>query len=429
MCKEKFTNVSDIRMKTFNGNTLIKDVVKGYVNNGETEEGGVTSMDGKLDIRPRYQRAYIANDIPNWRENLINSILCGFPINRMYFGAEDFNLDEREVLDGQQRLITICDFYNGKFAIKIENHTYYYENLDPYLQEAFLNYNLDITHCMGDETERIKWFTRINQPNSILTAQELRNSTFIGPWVESAKKYFSAVSSHSNKLILKKEYPYYVMNYCKDKKIERGEILEMVLDWISYRDFEDLRKKTDRDERINRYMAIHQHDENANELIAYYKEVIDWVKATFGEKADTAMKKVDWGRLYVEYGNKEYNLVELNNRIAVLLSDSEVTANSNVYEYVLMGEPTDKISMLSLRSFGEREREIQKKKQRGYDPISMQPLGDKINAHHILPWDMGGKTELDNLVLLNEDTHKLVHQGLYSPSDVRNKLNELLNKF
>lgn len=426
---KKFNNISDIRMDTMNCSIPIKDVVKGYVDNSETEEGGVTSMDGQLNIRPRYQRAYIACDIKNWCENLINSILCGFPINRMYFGVEDFSgKTPMEVLDGQQRLITICNFYIGKLSIKFEGGWTSFENLPKYLQENFLNYNLDVTKCMGDEDERIKWFCRINQPNSILTTQELRNSTYIGPWVESAKKYFSAVSSKSKKPILNKDFKYYVMNYCKDRHIERAEILEMVIDWIAYRDYADMRGKNN-DGRINRYMSDHQSDENADELIAYYKEVIDWIQKMFGSRADTAMKKVDWGRLYVEYGNNEYDINYINDRVAVLLSDSEVTCNSNIYEFVLMGEPMDKISMLSLRTFSERDKEIQMKKQHGYDPIKMEKLGDKVHAHHIIPWQMGGKTELDNLVLLNEDTHKLVHQGIYKPKEVREKLEELLSTF
>lgn len=428
--KKLFTNIDKIKMFTNDGKVIIRDIVKGYVNNSETEEGGVTSMDGKLNIRPKYQRAYIADMTPYWRENLINSILCGFPINRMYFGCESFEDDVNyEVLDGQQRIITICDFYNGKFSIKYDGANYYFSNLSADMKETFLKYALDVTYCNGDESERIKWFKRINQPNNILSDQEIRNSTYVGPWLESAKKYFSAVSSHSKKLILNKDYKYYVMNYCKDKHIERGEILEMVIDWIAYRDYADMRAKKFFADRIEKYMSKHQFDENAEELIAYYKEVIDWIQKMFGRRADNAMKKVDWGRLYVEYGNNEYDINYINDRVAVLLSDSEVTCNSNVYEFVLMGEPMDKISMLSLRSFSERDKEIQTKKQQGLDPISNLPLQGKTNAHHIIPWDMGGKTELDNLVILNEDTHKLVHQGMYNPKEVKEMLERLLSKF
>lgn len=424
-----FNQINDIKMIAKNGIILIKDLVKGYINNSETDEGGVSSMDGKLNIRPRYQRAYIADMTPNWRQNLINSVLCGFPINRIYLGVESFLEDGiYEVMDGQQRIITLCDFYFGNFSIKIDGIPYKFENLDIELQEKFLNYALDVTYCMGTEDERIKWFKRINQPNSILTDQEIRNSTYVGTWVESAKKYFSSVGSKAKNLIMKKDYPYYVMNYCKDKHIERGEILEMAIDWIAYKKYEDLRKKKDMDERICNYMAENQNKENADELIAYYKEVIDWIKKTFGTKAENAMKKVEWGRIYAEYGDKEYDLTKLNQRVACLMSDTEVTCNSAIYEFVLMGEPMDKISMLDLRTFTERDKETQIKIQKGYDPISMKPLEDKTNAHHIFPWAMGGKTEMSNLIIVNEDTHKLIHQGFYNPNEVKQKLAEWVSK-
>ena len=57
-------------------------------------------------------------------------------------------------------------------------------------KEAILNYPLDVTYCIGSEESRIKWFKRINQPNTILTNQELRNATYLGTFLESAKNGF-----------------------------------------------------------------------------------------------------------------------------------------------------------------------------------------------------------------------------------------------
>jgi hypothetical protein len=144
------------------------------------------------------------------------------------------------------------------------------------------------------------------------------------------------------------------------------------------------------------------------------------------------MTKVEWGRLYAEYGNKDLNVDYINQRVDALMADSEVTANSKVYEYVLLGEPLDKQSMLVLRNFYDRDKEIQAKKQKGRDPISGDVLGKdgmKTHAHHIIPWSRGGKTELDNLIVINEDTHKRIHMGEISCEVVQKKLKDYLETY
>lgn len=429
-----FNKVEKINMIAFPMVIKVKDVVKGYVNNSESEEGGVTSMNGMLNIRPRYQRAYIHDgDKSGWRENLINSILSKFPINKIYLGIEKGaysakqNENVKEVLDGQQRIITICDFYNGKFSIDIDGDPYYFHNLDPEMRETFLNYDLDITICVGEENERIKWFKRINQPNAILTQQEIRNSVYVGPFVEAAKKYFSAVTSRSKNKIVRPDYEYSITPYSNGLQIERCDILELVLDWISYAKYPELKK--DADTRICLYMAEHQNDDNCDELIAYYKEVIDWIKKTF-KVYQKCMTKVEWGRLYAEYGKNEYNLDYINSRVDALMGDFEVTAYSRVFEYVLMGEPLEKCNMLVLRNFQTRDKDAQAKRQHNYDPISKKPLGFEgmtTHAHHIIPWCYGGKTEIDNLIVINEDTHKKIHTlGTYTPEKIKEILNDFL---
>ena len=168
-----FTDTRVINMITWSGTKKIKDIFEGYKNNSDTEEGGITSMNDKLNIRPRYQRLYIRENDKVWKDNLINSIICKFPINRVYFGVfEENGVESYELLDGQQRLITICEFLNGKESITINGDELAFAALPDDIKEDILNYEIDVTYCKGDEDARIKWFKRINQPNSILTEQE-----------------------------------------------------------------------------------------------------------------------------------------------------------------------------------------------------------------------------------------------------------------
>ena len=59
----------------------IREVFNGYVNNDE--EGGVRAYDGKLNIRPPYQREFVYK--PEQRNKVIDTVQKGFPLNVMYW--------------------------------------------------------------------------------------------------------------------------------------------------------------------------------------------------------------------------------------------------------------------------------------------------------------------------------------------------------
>ena len=58
----------------------IRDVVAGYT---DSAEEGVTAYDGKLDIRPKYQREFVYSG--KQRDEVIRTIIQGFPLNVMYW--------------------------------------------------------------------------------------------------------------------------------------------------------------------------------------------------------------------------------------------------------------------------------------------------------------------------------------------------------
>jgi uncharacterized protein with ParB-like and HNH nuclease domain len=61
-----------------------------------------------LNIRPKYQREFVYDD--KKREAVVNSVRKDFPLNVMYrMKNEDGTF---EILDGQQRTISICQFVN-----------------------------------------------------------------------------------------------------------------------------------------------------------------------------------------------------------------------------------------------------------------------------------------------------------------------------
>ena len=158
----------------------IRDLTTGYSDNG-TE--GVRGYYNKLDIRPPYQREFIYKD--KQRDAVIATVTQNFPLNVMYWA--DRGDGTFEVIDGQQRTISICQYVSGEFAYMFR----YFHNLTEDEREQILNYKLMVYICKGTDSEKLKWFQTINIAGEKLTEQELRNAVYSGSWVSDAKRYFS----------------------------------------------------------------------------------------------------------------------------------------------------------------------------------------------------------------------------------------------
>ena len=85
----------------------IRDIVNGYV---DSQENGVVGYGGKLNIRPAFQREFVYKE--KQRNAVIETVIKGFPLNVMYW-VEDEN-GNYELLHGQQRTISICQYVNKK---------------------------------------------------------------------------------------------------------------------------------------------------------------------------------------------------------------------------------------------------------------------------------------------------------------------------
>lgn len=94
---------------------------------------------------------------------------------------------EYEVLDGQQRSISICEYFKGNFSVEGQ----YFHNLPEDKKKQFLDYELMIYICEGKDSEKLEWFRVINITGEKLTEQELRNAVYASVWLSDAKRVFS----------------------------------------------------------------------------------------------------------------------------------------------------------------------------------------------------------------------------------------------
>jgi len=158
----------------------VRELVEGYQDDGE---GGVFGYGGKLDIRPPFQREFIYKG--KQREAVIRSIVRGFPLNVMYWA--DKENDRFEIIDGQQRTISIAQYINSDFSIDGQ----YFHNLTLEEQDRIYDYKLMVYLCTGTHRDKLDWFRTVNIAGVKLTDQELRNAVYSGSWVSDAKRYFS----------------------------------------------------------------------------------------------------------------------------------------------------------------------------------------------------------------------------------------------
>lgn len=346
----------------------VRELTNGFVDNNEE---GVRGYGGRLDIRPPYQREFIYKD--KQRNAVINTVQNNFPLNVMYWAVrEDGNF---EVIDGQQRTISVCQYVNGDFSF----NSLYFHNLPDDKQEQILNYPLMVYQCTGTDSERLDWFRTINIAGEKLTEQELRNAVYSGPWVTDSKRYFSKTGCAAYGL---------ASDYVNGSPI-RQDYLETVIEWIS-------------EGNIEQYMGVHQHDENASPLWSYFQQVIAWVKATF-PRYRKEMKGIDWGTLHRKYKESSFDTDKLEAEIARLMMDDDVTKKSGIYYYVLTREEKH----LNIRAFTANQRREAYERQKGKCPVCKKAYDiSDMEADHITPWHEGGRTEAMNCQMLCKEDNR-----------------------
>lgn len=353
----------------------VRDLIAGYEEDVAT--GRVTAWGGKLDVRPEYQREYVYG--VGQRDAVINTVLNGFPLNIMYF--VDRKDGTYEVLDGQQRIISLCRYANNDYSVLVPSRVgasdaVNYPNLFDEQRERFLDYELQVYQCEGSDKEKLEWFQIINIAGEKLELQEIRNAIYHGSWLTNAKSVFSRRGCAAYKY-----YGKYLAGDCI-----RQKYLETAFSWAA--DAEGLSG----DDAIVAYMQKHRDDANADELWKYFENVFSWVERVFGPY-DKAMKGIKWGMLYNVYRHDNFDADEITARIAELMEDREVQRKRGIYEYLLSGEEKH----LNLRQFDEDEKRTMYARQNGRCNLCGKPFElSEMHGDHIEAWSKGGKTTIDN---------------------------------
>ena len=349
----------------------VRELTQGYEDNAEN---GVRAYGGRLDVRPPYQREFVYKE--KQRDAVIDTLTKGFPLNVMYWAMRE---DESyEIIDGQQRTISICQYVNGDFAYMFR----YFHNLLPDEQKQILDYELQVYICSGTNSEKLKWFKTINISGEELTEQELRNAVYAGSWVSDAKRYFSKPGCPATKI---------ASDYLTGSAI-RQDYLETAISWIS-------------DGNIEAYMSNHQHDASAAALWQFFQSVITWIETSFKptKERKKIMKGIDWGILYKENKDTVIDTKAIDEEVKKLIMDDDVTKKTGIYPYIL----TRKEKHLSIRAFTDAQKLTAYENQLGICPICHEHFElSQMEADHITPWHDGGRTVAENCQMLCRDCNR-----------------------
>lgn len=345
----------------------IRDLTQGYKDN---QEAGVVGFGGLLNIRPPYQREFVYNE--KQREAVIDTVMRGFPLNMMYWAVIP---DGFEIIDGQQRTISICQYVDGAFSYRDR----YFHNLQQDEKDKVLNYSLTVYQCEGSDSEKLDWFRTINIAGEKLMDQELRNAVYAGSWLADAKRYFSKTQCAAAQIGDK---------YLVGSPI-RQNYLETAISWIN-------------GGKIEEYMATHQHDASANPLWLYFQNVIGWTEATF-PKYRREMKGLPWGTLFNLHKGDALDPKALELEVVRLMLDDEVGRKKGVYEFLLSGDERH----LSLRVFTDANKRAMYEGQNGVCPSCKDEFDiSAMEADHVTPWSQGGRTEMANGQMLCKDCNR-----------------------
>lgn len=373
----------------------IEQLIIGYKEDKETNK--VSAWRNTLQVRPEYQRQFVYNE--KQEKEVIYSILRGRPLGIMYFAKDGDNF---EVMDGQQRIMSICKFRKGEYSIDWNGNLRTYDLLSSEDRTAFDNYELKYYLCDGDYQDKLEWFKTINIGGEPLSDQELRNALCGGVWVNTLKKYFS------NKEFLSK-YKELLPNLTPIN-LERFVILETVLEWlISYEEF-----TTDEKDVIAAFMENYKSEpaSRAKEHIETFEMICKFAKEKFNTTDKTYQKSlkfqaVNWGKLAKRGTGKTAK--DIKAEIDKLLASDEVDKLGNICEYIVFSDKR----ILYNRVYSDEKKVKIWIKQGGRCGNKNCPNPNvqlsECQAHHKVAFDDGGATTIENGVVLCKYCHKAWH--------------------
>lgn len=171
-CK-RFATWYEVRPIPKNTQSFIRVSEFMRLNYSQRQLGGLIHMiyNFGVDFEPEYQRGFVWN--PTDKVRLIDSIFHGVDIGKFVFVSKEYsgygNFDY-EILDGKQRLKTLQEFYENKFAYK----GCYYNDLTNKDKNFFENYSVSYAEVRNiSDADKYNLFILLNTSGHVMEQKHL----------------------------------------------------------------------------------------------------------------------------------------------------------------------------------------------------------------------------------------------------------------
>ncbi len=387
----------------------------------------VFGIKDRIDTNPDYQRPPVWS--LNQKQLLIDTILRGYDIPKMYWRKIGKNPDKYEVVDGQQRLRTIWEFMGGEFSlgkdqepingVDLKAVTYDGDKsniLPDDLRLSFDTYALDVIVMTDTDEEEVReMFLRLQNGTS-LKAQEKRNAL-----TGNMRDYVKQIASHNlfeNCKFVNARYTYDLIAAQMIKiEIEGGpcNIKNADLNKM-YKENRNFCTNGDKAKKVKKVLdyLLKDFPEKTTELERYstlslYLLVSHLMEKYAYNELDKSIK--DWF-INFESFRREQKVLDVDNCDPEILSYHDRTSHSTDsedsikwrHEYLLRKylEFNTKIELKdNNHMFAHEQRLAIYRKNRGICQLKITCKGKKCEwdnweADHIKPWSKGGKTIVEN---------------------------------
>lgn len=234
-----------------------------------------------LVVNNEYQRN--SNFWPNNAKSyFIDTILNGYPFPKVYFYESllsETKKIRREIVDGQQRIQTIMDFLNDKFALTRASLKYSGKHFSEMAEEdqiSFLSYSVPVDMILSAERNQIlEMFRRMNSYTQPLNAAEKRHSDFAGEF----KWFINELAD---------EYSPMLVNFgvLTNKQVVRmadsellTEICQIEINGIVNKSDSTLKKLYETNDK--RFIKKDECDQNVREVLSFVRENLGDCARTF----------------------------------------------------------------------------------------------------------------------------------------------------
>lgn len=377
----------------------------------------------KIDTNPDYQRPAVWSTAQ--KQLLMDTILRGYDIPKLYLRQISKNPAKWEVVDGQQRLRAIWSFMANEFKIPkgtdpIEGFNIsemWYDDLPLEIRGEFDVYPLDVVVISDSEEEEVReMFLRL-QNGTTLKAQEKRNAM-----PGQMRDFVKELTQHK---IFTKSVKFNNSRYTHDHVAAQLTLIEMAGGPVNVKD-RDLNKmyednkvfntsgnKARKIKRVLDYLLLMFPDKTPEleryNLVSLYILLSDLIEKYVITNKEQYIR--DWFIGFEQFRKENIKLPEDQANPEIISYHEKISHSTDAYDSIqwrhdyLLRKLFETLPGIEQRDdqrmFTHEQRLAIYRRDNGNCQLKIRCDGihcdwDNWHADHIVPWSQGGKTTVEN---------------------------------